>query len=237
MTCCLDKDGDLFRDDLPVLRMTYHKVHRLKCEDVWYSEMRNLRNEGCVAICSRIAPNSGTFTRAADPSLCKCADRWNVTAVLRAARRQKGCLTRIASTHPVFNPLNAELNPICHLLALLGPHHIFHVSGLRVNEQRNVIHEQTMKAQGQVEVYLHSYLTLVLDGGEWSMSHLGGLTLCKERQYLMNWRLGGRQRRSGCSGGEQISYPFHISELGSSNPKTNRCTKYLMWRISNCGLG
>jgi len=26
-----------------------------------------------------------------------------------------------------------ELNPIYHLLALLGAHHIFHVSGLRVN--------------------------------------------------------------------------------------------------------
>jgi len=32
----------------------------------------------------------------------------------------------------VFNPLNAELNPIRHLLALLDAHHIFHVSGLRV---------------------------------------------------------------------------------------------------------
>jgi hypothetical protein len=32
-----------------------------------------------------------------------------------------------------FNPLNAELNPICHLLALLRAHHISHVSGLRVN--------------------------------------------------------------------------------------------------------
>jgi len=31
-----------------------------------------------------------------------------------------------------INPLNAELNPICHLLALLA-HHILHVSGLRVN--------------------------------------------------------------------------------------------------------
>jgi len=28
-----------------------------------------------------------------------------------------------------FNPLNAELNPICHLLALLGAHYIFHISG------------------------------------------------------------------------------------------------------------
>jgi len=32
----------------------------------------------------------------------------------------------------VLNPLNAELNPICHLLALLGVHHIFHVSRIRV---------------------------------------------------------------------------------------------------------
>ena len=31
-----------------------------------------------------------------------------------------------------FNPLNAELNPVCHLLALLGARHILHVSGLRV---------------------------------------------------------------------------------------------------------
>jgi len=32
-----------------------------------------------------------------------------------------------------INPSNAELNPICHLLALLGTHYIFHVSGIRVN--------------------------------------------------------------------------------------------------------
>jgi len=31
-----------------------------------------------------------------------------------------------------LNPLNAELNPICHLLALLGAHHILHVSKIRV---------------------------------------------------------------------------------------------------------
>jgi hypothetical protein len=31
-----------------------------------------------------------------------------------------------------INPFNAELNPICHLLALLGAHHILHVSRIRV---------------------------------------------------------------------------------------------------------
>ena len=34
-----------------------------------------------------------------------------------------------------INPLNAGLNPICHLLLLLGAHHITHVSGLRVNKR------------------------------------------------------------------------------------------------------
>ena len=34
----------------------------------------------------------------------------------------------------MFNSLNAKLNPICHLLSLLGAHHIFHVSGLRVKQ-------------------------------------------------------------------------------------------------------
>ena len=31
-----------------------------------------------------------------------------------------------------FNPLNAELNPICHLPALLGVHHFLHVSRIKV---------------------------------------------------------------------------------------------------------
>ena len=33
--------------------------------------------------------------------------------------------------HRLFNPLNAELNPICYLLALLA-HHFLHVSRIRV---------------------------------------------------------------------------------------------------------
>jgi hypothetical protein len=35
----------------------------------------------------------------------------------------------------MINPLNAELNPACHLLALLEAHHILHVSRLRVKEE------------------------------------------------------------------------------------------------------
>jgi hypothetical protein len=37
-----------------------------------------------------------------------------------------------------FNPLNAELNPICHLLILLGCATIVVFSRLRVNKTKNV---------------------------------------------------------------------------------------------------
>jgi hypothetical protein len=47
-----------------------------------------------------------------------------------------------------FNPLNAELSPICHLLALLGAHHILHVSGLRVN--------RSLKKTGNVRINVTS---------------------------------------------------------------------------------
>jgi hypothetical protein len=37
-----------------------------------------------------------------------------------------------------FNPLNAELNPICHMLALFGAHHILHVSRIRVKSRTHL---------------------------------------------------------------------------------------------------
>jgi len=44
--------------------------------------------------------------------------------------------TMYISPYMKCNHLKTELNPICHLLALLGAHHIFHVSGLRVKRAR-----------------------------------------------------------------------------------------------------
>jgi len=48
-----------------------------------------------------------------------------------------------------FNPLNIALNPVCHLLALLGAHHILYVSRIRVNEIRIVsqIFQEILKYQ------------------------------------------------------------------------------------------
>jgi hypothetical protein len=54
----------------------------------------------------------------------------------------------------LFNPLNAELNPICHLLALLGAHHILHVSRVRVN---STIPEHEMLNKYANECDEHNY--------------------------------------------------------------------------------
>jgi len=43
-----------------------------------------------------------------------------------------------------FNPLKAELNPICHLLVLLGAHHILHVSRIRLESCKPSL-EQTIR--------------------------------------------------------------------------------------------
>jgi hypothetical protein len=43
-----------------------------------------------------------------------------------------GKMQRLATLLHI-NPLNAELNPIRHLLALIGARHFVHVSRIRVN--------------------------------------------------------------------------------------------------------
>ena len=48
-----------------------------------------------------------------------------------------------------FNSLNAELNPICHLLALVVAHHILHVSRARVESLMASLNENYKHFSGQ----------------------------------------------------------------------------------------
>jgi len=53
----------------------------------------------------------------------------------------------------LVHPLNAELNPICYLLALLGTHHFLHISRIRVNyfvEVLDVCHETGLEVVATV---------------------------------------------------------------------------------------
>ena len=73
--------------------------------------------------------------------------------------------------HSYFDPLNAELNPICHLLALLGAHHILHISRIRVKLTDRVWHpyrptllsaapytQPTYVEQLHIYIYIYIYI-------------------------------------------------------------------------------
>ena len=60
----------------------------------------------------------------------------------------------------LFNPLNAELNPMYHLLALLGARYIFHVSRIRVKAETER-KSTSLMASGLFEcllIYFHNIL-------------------------------------------------------------------------------
>ena len=58
--------------------------------------------------------------------LCMGGNRWHQQILMWSLEGKK-------KQEQNLNPLNAELSPIRHLLALVGAHHIVHVSRIRVN--------------------------------------------------------------------------------------------------------
>ena len=91
---------------------------------------------------------------------------------------------------PVFNPLNAELNPICHLLELLGAHHIFHVSGLWVKHQRTYSKPLLLLARNTYLIFfnplnakLNPICHLLALLGAHHIFHVSGLWVKHQRTY------------------------------------------------------
>jgi len=104
-----------------------------------------------------------------------------------------------------INPLNAELNPICHLLALLEAHHILHVSRIRVNGHFNPLnaglnpichllalleaHHILHVSRIRVKIHRITILPVVLYGCQtWS------LTLREKRRVRVFRRIFGPKR-------------------------------------------
>ena len=88
--------------------------------------------------------NADTSCQGHAHSLVTCSQEVTATLLSKSLTRTiyhehlKQCenltsLSKFIDQNPTsFNPLNAELNPICCLLALLGAHHFLHVSRMRV---------------------------------------------------------------------------------------------------------
>jgi hypothetical protein len=81
-----------------------------------------------------------------------------------------------------FNPLNAELNPICHLLALIA-HHILHVSRVRVNLCWDIRPMYSLSYRGLV-------MKTSLKGG-------GGVHIVWHKSRFVNWQHRFWNTRSG----------------------------------------
>ena len=72
--------------------------------------------------------------------------------ILTGAVRSLLSLISVSSCH-LINPLNAELNPICHLLALLGAHPVLHISRVRVNCFSYVLMKRLLYGPKESEYY------------------------------------------------------------------------------------
>ena len=85
-----------------------------------------------------------------------------------------------------LNPLNAELNPICHLLALLGAHHIFHISGLRVKVDKTYSHLKKNQFDAQVIFSVFTQTPL----------HVSGVSLAHHQGVEASWIVRPRSQKA-----------------------------------------
>jgi len=106
------------------------------CEMSVHARLGGIRNvEGCVTFIVTVGDNLKSHAE----SEGHCVLRYCLKIGQQASPindLKQHFITQLSQTcglHLVFNPLNAKLNPICHLLALLEAHHILHVSRIRVN--------------------------------------------------------------------------------------------------------
>ena len=76
------------------------------------------------------------------------------------------------------NPLNADLNPICNFLALLGAHHILHVSRIRVNN--------CIRIQCNYCIYLKSMFCTNIDMYYFNTCTVHILLFCSMNQQMHN---------------------------------------------------
>ena len=83
-----------------------------------------------------------------------------------------------------FNTSNAKLNPICPFLALLGAHHILHVSRQRVNKGESdnkfllIILKESEAKSHLVDLNVDGKIILKSVGTDW-FNWLGKLTSCR----------------------------------------------------------
>ena len=119
------------------------------------------------------------FGRQTDPLVFACKQKWHIRNILY---HQHGQISVYKGNWIIFtpnriNPLNAELNPICHLLEWLGGATIVVVSRLRVNDTRCSSFRRVRKFEKSYyklrhvrpSVRPHGTTRLPMDGFSWNL--------------------------------------------------------------------
>jgi len=79
---------------------------------------------------------------------------WYNHSVLVAVRHTGRPPSQSDYTRCCINTLNVQLNSICHLLSLLGVHHIIHVSRLRVKS----LTLRFLMSHTHIYIYVYIYI-------------------------------------------------------------------------------
>ena len=93
-------------------------------------------------------PTSPTFDRHGNistPQIIQIIQIYTVRVSFSKALMAIKCIVEIFTSNSKRNPLNTELNPICHLLALLGPPPILHISRIRDTHTCLLFHTHKIK--------------------------------------------------------------------------------------------
>jgi len=156
-----------------------------------------------------------------------------------------------------FNTLNAELNPICNFLALLGAHHILHVGRIRVKslwllwlreaddilyvkelhrlqEKKNYIRRETASMSGKSSIMCPGIFHVLRSLLRCQSSTYGDLST-KSEQVKMQ----GRRRfciyawfrlRNGKDSAKATVLTDRINETSCTFPYTSICLRYIQRR-------
>ena len=98
--------------------------------------------------------SSSVSSRSVKNLTCKRSmfhSRWNYGYIEVLKWLLASCLSPLWYKNLDINPIKAELNPIRHLLALVGARHIVHVSRIRVNTLKTLIVTNQYFVQEQIE--------------------------------------------------------------------------------------
>jgi hypothetical protein len=122
-----------------------------------------------------------------------------------------------------FNPLNAKLHLIFHLLALLGAHHILHVSRIRVNYvifyhnwySTIILHFPSLIAVERL-LFIKSHFTTnvrnALSLRNCTQAHVWSWPAAKFQKYRVGRKL--YERRENCVGEECVHSQLDLSAVG-----------------------